>query len=314
MVTKRRFPTAGLLIAAVALWPAWALAGDNVLYRCVDDAGNPVFANSRQGYSDCRELGRYPRRTTGGASVQALTPAPAPAAAEPSGTPKAIPAVAGAAATPAAVAAGTAATPPSRVRRGAVYRFDRDGVIHYTNVKPEGGQAQLVFTYAIDTCIACNVRSTLDWHSVALRMDAYDAEIRAAAATHGVDEALIRAIIHAESAYRVNARSHKGAQGLMQLMPATAARFGVVDAYDAAQNIAGGVQYLAFLLKRFNGDTRLAAAGYNAGEGAVDRHGGVPPYDETQVYVERVAILHARYRAALDAAAAPIVATTGAAP
>ena len=82
----------------------------------------------------------------------------------------------------------------------------------------------------------------------------------------------------------------------MQLMPATAERFGVTDAFDPAQNIRGGVRYLAWLLRRFNGDLTLAAAGYNAGEGAVDRHGGVPPYRETQTYVQRVGLLADRYR------------------
>ena len=82
----------------------------------------------------------------------------------------------------------------------------------------------------------------------------------------------------------------------MQLMPGTARRFGVGDAFDAGENIRGGVQYLAWLLKRFNGDLKLAAAGYNAGEGAVDKYKGVPPYEETRRYVERVALLAARYR------------------
>lgn len=129
---------------------------------------------------------------------------------------------------------------------------------------------------------------------------AFDELVTSLAKRHGVDARLVHAVITVESAYQPRARSPKGARGLMQLMPATAQRFGVTDVYDPGQNIAGGVEYLAWLLKRFNGDTRLAAAGYNAGEGAVDRHGGVPPYAETQVYVERVGILHARYRAALD--------------
>jgi soluble lytic murein transglycosylase-like protein len=114
-----------------------------------------------------------------------------------------------------------------------------------------------------------------------------------------VDEAVVRAIIHAESAFNPNALSRVGAQGLMQLMPATARRFGVGNAFDASQNIAGGVQYLAWLLKRFKGDVALAAAGYNAGEGAVDKYKGVPPYAETQRYVQRVAVLAERYRGAL---------------
>ncbi len=97
-------------------------------------------------------------------------------------------------------------------------------------------------------------------------------------------------------------------------MPATAARFGVGDVYDPGQNIAGGVEYLAWLLRRFDGDIRLATAGYNAGEGAVDRHGGIPPFAETQVYVERVGILHERYRAALAATASAAPLGVGASP
>jgi soluble lytic murein transglycosylase-like protein len=120
--------------------------------------------------------------------------------------------------------------------------------------------------------------------------------VKAAATQFGVEEAIVRAIMHAESAFNPNALSRAGAQGLMQLMPATARRFGVTNSYDPAQNIRGGVEYLGWLLKRFNGDLTLAAAGYNAGEGAVDRHKGVPPYSETQRYVVRVAQLAERYR------------------
>ena len=132
-----------------------------------------------------------------------------------------------------------------------------------------------------------------------LNTEAYAAEVRAAAAEFGVEEAVVRAIIHAESAFRPNAVSHAGAQGLMQLIPATASRFGVSDVFDPNQNIRGGVQYLAWLLKRYEGNLTLAAAGYNAGEGAVDRHGGVPPYAETQRYVQRVGTLAERYRGVL---------------
>ena len=110
----------------------------------------------------------------------------------------------------------------------------------------------------------------------------------------GVDPALVRAIVHAESAFNPQAESRKGAQGLMQLMPATAAQYGITNAFDAGNNIRGGVEHLAGLLKTFNGDERLAAAAYNAGEGAVRKYKGVPPYDETQVYVDRVAVLRQR--------------------
>jgi soluble lytic murein transglycosylase-like protein len=90
--------------------------------------------------------------------------------------------------------------------------------------------------------------------------------------------------------------SRKGAQGLMQLMPALASEYGVADAFNASENIRAGVAHLAQLLRDFNGDVRLVAAAYNAGPGAVRKYGGVPPYEETQVYVERVGVLHRRYQ------------------
>lgn len=134
-----------------------------------------------------------------------------------------------------------------------------------------------------------------------LRLDAYASEIDAASAQWGVDPMLVRAVVHAESAFNADAVSPKGAQGLMQLMPATAARFDVSDPFDPQQNINAGVRYLAWLIKRFDGDTTLATAAYNAGEGAVDRHNGVPPYAETTAYVAKVdALAHAYREAALE--------------
>ncbi|MGM3213590.1 lytic transglycosylase domain-containing protein, partial [Klebsiella pneumoniae] len=100
-------------------------------------------------------------------------------------------------------------------------------------------------------CYACGVNPRVDFGTVRLNTTAFQSEITSAAREFGVDEAVVRAIIHAESAYNPTALSRAGAQGLMQLMPPTAARFGVSDSYDAGQNIRGGVQYLAWLLKRF---------------------------------------------------------------
>ena len=205
-----------------------------------------------------------------------------------------------------------AAAPPApeadRVLRGAVYRVTRpDGTVEYTNMKPAGAGTHAVtmlFTY-ISTCVACNLHSPIRWDSVQLNLTAYADTIRLASSEFGLDEAFLRAIIHAESAYNPRALSLKGAQGLMQLMPATANDMGVRDAFDADQNIRGGARYLALLLKNFNGDERLAAAAYNAGPGAVQRYSGVPPYAETQVYVERVGTLRKRY----SAVARPPVAT-----
>ena len=105
---------------------------------------------------------------------------------------------------------------------------------------------------------------------------------------HGIDPRFIHAVIWQESKYKPQAISHAGAQGLMQLMPATARRFGCTDPHDMAANVEAGTKYLSWLLKRFGGDVKLALAGYNAGEGAVDKYNGVPPYDETQNYVRKI--------------------------
>jgi len=108
------------------------------------------------------------------------------------------------------------------------------------------------------------------------------------APNYGLQPALVLAVIDAESGFNSQARSVKNAQGLMQLIPATAERFGVRDPYDPVQNLQGGMAYLRWLLAYFQGDVRLTLAGYNAGEGTVVRYGGVPPYAETQAYVKKI--------------------------
>ena len=176
-----------------------------------------------------------------------------------------------------------------------MYKFtDKDGIIHYTNVRPPGQKNVKTFSfpcYASD--ITCN---QLDWESIPLNRQAFNDEIQAAAQVFTVDDALIRAIIHAESAYQPEALSPRGAQGLMQLMPETQKELQIVDVFDPTSNIEGGTLYLSRLLNQFDQDVELAAAAYNAGPGAVREYGGIPPYKETREYVRRVKILYRRYR------------------
>ena len=129
-----------------------------------------------------------------------------------------------------------------------------------------------------------------DWNWLARqrnRSSQYDALIDRYASQHGVDPVLVRAVIVVESNFDPRCVSHRGARGLMQLMPETAKRYGVRDIFDVEQNIRGGVRYLADLLEMFPNDLSRALAAYNAGENAVIRTGGIPPYEETMTYVKR---------------------------
>ena len=292
-----------MLVALAATAPATA----GTLYRCVGADGIPNYSGKRVSGAICKPMD-YVAPSRVSSSSTPVVKAPVAAAAPPSTAVAATPAKPTAqrvdfrtSADSGALVAAAKPAAGGRVTRGAVYKFQKDGVTHYTNVRPKGSvQAQMLFTY-VETCYACSALPNVDFGTIRLNTDAYADEIRAAAERYGVEEAVVRAIIHAESAFRPNARSHAGAQGLMQLIPATASRFGVADAFDPAQNISGGVQYLAWLMKRFGGDLTLVAAGYNAGEGAVQKYGGVPPYKETQRYVQRVGQLAERYRGAVAA-------------
>jgi soluble lytic murein transglycosylase-like protein len=125
----------------------------------------------------------------------------------------------------------------------------------------------------------------------------WDDLIRRASATHGLSPALLKAVIHVESRFDPDAVSHKGAQGLMQLMPTTSGDLGVDDPFNPWQNIDGGTRYLQELVQRFEGDLRLGLAAYNAGPTTVERYNGVPPYKVTRQYVRRVLELYRRYDA-----------------
>lgn len=177
----------------------------------------------------------------------------------------------------------------------AVYKYvDAEGITHYTDRKPPSGQS-----YRVLVPEPLRRASELDWGRVPLNLTDFAAEVEDACLRYGVDVSLVRAVIHAESWFNARAMSRKGAQGLMQLMPATQNRYGVSNPFDSWQNISAGVRHLSGLLETFRGDERLAAAAYNAGAGAVRRYGGIPPYPETRTYVERVFTLKQRYQQAL---------------
>ena len=178
---------------------------------------------------------------------------------------------------------------------GRIFKYkSASGTTTFSDIEPIGLHFQEI---KID-CYACKQDSLVNWHKAKLYLTDFSYTIEQAAKTHKIDPALVRAIIHAESHFNKHALSKQGAQGLMQLMPNTAQHLGVKNAFIAKQNIEGGTKYLAYLLKKYQGDIKLACAAYNAGEGAVAKYAGIPPFAETQVYVERVEILHKRYQLA----------------
>ncbi len=157
-----------------------------------------------------------------------------------------------------------------------IYKFvDKDGVIHFSNV-PTNGQWKLI------------IKEKRVHFNLGQDFEKYDAEIWRASQRYSVDYNLVRAVIKAESNFNPKAVSRAGAKGLMQLMPQTANLLQVSDSFHPDQNIDGGVRYLRYLLNLFNDNLSLALAAYNAGENAVFRYRGIPPYQETRTYVQRV--------------------------
>jgi soluble lytic murein transglycosylase-like protein len=178
-------------------------------------------------------------------------------------------------------------------RQMTFFKYRKDGAVAYSDRAPRKTDYQVI---VYSRCYACSALSTVNWGSTSLYVTQFNNTIQRASQRYGVDQALIRAVIHAESNFNPLARSRKGAMGLMQLMPGTAKDMGVRNTADATQNIQGGVKYLAYLLQRFEGNETLAVAAYNAGPGAVEKYQGVPPYKETSTYVSRVDILYQRYK------------------
>ncbi|MDQ3228292.1 MAG: transglycosylase SLT domain-containing protein [Pseudomonadota bacterium] len=308
----------GLLVVfcALAALPAGEVLAGTV-YRCDSANGGRSYSSKRVSGASCTPISSYSAKrykspapaswmTSPPAGAVGSVTAPTPVAGSPASVNANPPA---SFSTPTEVTPAPAAAKPSyqapRLVRGQVYSYIKDGIRHYSSRVPKGvsgATAMRTIKYSfLETCYACGSKPGVNFGTLRLNLTAYNNEIASAARAHGVDEAIVRAIIHAESAFNPNALSRVGAQGLMQLMPGTARDVGVSNAFDPAQNIGGGVRYLAMLLKRYNGNLTLAAAGYNAGPGAVDKYKGVPPYSETRRYVERVGVLADRYRGSLAA-------------
>ncbi len=175
-----------------------------------------------------------------------------------------------------------------------VYKHvDENGVTHYSSKKPQGVKYSILRI----RCPECRWKTRVNWQTTPLITDKFTDIIQQEAKRAGLDPALIMAVIHAESAFKPDIVSSAGAQGLMQLMPATQKRFGVRAPFDPEQNIRGGVTYLRQLVKQFHGNLDLALAAYNAGENAVLAYNRqVPPFEETRQYLKRVKTLYRRYK------------------
>jgi soluble lytic murein transglycosylase-like protein len=175
---------------------------------------------------------------------------------------------------------------------GGIYSFvDARSGIHLTNVPDNNRYAVLIAPVTSD-----DAKRPRRAPSRADGQGRYRVLIKRVAGRFGVEPALVRAVIAVESGYDPNAVSKRGASGLMQLMPGTAKRYGVIDVFDPADNVRGGVQYLADLLSHFDNDLRLALAAYNAGESAVLKYNGrIPPYRETREYVPKVVAIYRKY-------------------
>lgn len=190
----------------------------------------------------------------------------------------------------AALAGATLAASSPKLAKGSAYIYtyrDRAGNLVINNLPPSSvaGQGLVLKHVGVGHIRMAVTQSEM---RRVLRSPEMLALVDEIARKEGVDPFLARAVIQAESAFNYKARSRAGALGLMQLMPATALRFGVVDPFDPRQNIIGGCKYLKWLLDYYKGDGIRAVAAYNAGEGAVDRHKGIPPFRETRAYVPKV--------------------------
>jgi len=170
---------------------------------------------------------------------------------------------------------------------------DADGVMHFTS-KPQPGST--LYLKAPTRRSQPGVVPVMPSDTSMERFTRYDTAIHQAATLYQIPVALVRAVIKVESDFDPRAVSSAGARGLMQMIPATADRMQVRDIFDPRENIFGGVRYLRVLANMFNGDLQLTIAGYNAGEGAVVRYGGIPPYAETQQYVVKVLAYYHQYR------------------